>query len=288
MKIVLPQNNLPGLSFSNPESFDFFCSMISRRVGIFCLLLFAVSVAFGQREAVNTLKLPDVEKTINIDDLRASLDSFPESAQKGYLEQFLVPGNDGYIISRFGPRSGRMHYGTDIKMYKGDTVVATQSGVIVRANWGYGFGRLVVIQHRNNIQTYYAHLTSFLKNKGDKVEKGEPIGLAGSTGRARGAHLHFEIRENGKPFDPELVFDFKEERIRDDAFDTESIMALHKKLKPKGYSTNVAVPEYYKVRSGDSLWVISRKFKTSITELCRLNNISENAVLQIGQPLRMY
>ena len=282
------ENNLHALSFSIPESFDFFCSMIFIRGGIFCLLFFVVSVTFGQSKMVTVLNVPNIEHSINVEGFRASLDSFPESAQKGYLEQFLVPGNDGYIISRFGPRSGRMHYGTDIKMYKGDTVVASQSGVIARANWGYGFGRLVVIQHRNNIQTYYAHLSKFLKNKGDKVEKGEPIGLAGSTGRARGPHLHFEMRENGKPFDPELVFDFKEEKIRDDALDTESLMALHKKLKPKGYSTNVAVPEYYKVRSGDSLWVISRKFKTSINELCRLNNISENSVLRIGQPLRMY
>lgn len=262
--------------------------MLRRRGVIFCLLFFTVFLAFGQHRVVDNLKVSDVDKALNIEGFRASLDSFPESAQKGYLEQFLIPGNDGYIISRFGPRSGRMHYGTDIKMYKGDTVVAAQSGVIARANWGYGFGRLVVVQHRNNIQTYYAHLTKFLKNKGDKVEKGEPIGLAGSTGRARGPHLHFEMRENGQPFDPELVFDFKEENIRDDALDTESLMALHKKLKPKGYSTNVAVPEYYKVRSGDSLWVISRKFKTSINELCRLNNISENSVLQIGQPLKMY
>ena len=262
--------------------------MIVIRGGIFCLLLFAVNVVFGQSNIANTLEVPVLEKVINVKDFKASLDSFPESAQKGYLEQFIVPGNDGYIISRFGPRSGRMHYGTDIKMNKGDTVLATQSGVIARANWGYGFGRLVVIQHRNNIQTYYAHLTKFLKKQGDRVEKGEPIGLAGSTGRARGPHLHFEMRENGQPFDPELVFDFKEDKIRDDAFDTESLMALHKKLKPKGYSTNVAVPEYYKVRSGDSLWVISRKFKMPINELCRLNNISESSVLQIGQPLRMY
>ncbi|QIA07040.1 M23 family metallopeptidase [Draconibacterium halophilum] len=262
--------------------------MFRRRGVIFCLLFLAVFLAFGQHRVVDNLVVPDVVKPLDVEGFRTTLDSFPESAKQGYLEQFILPGSDGYIISRFGPRSGRMHYGTDIKMYKGDTVMATQSGVIARANWGYGFGRLVVVQHRNNIQTYYAHLTKFLKNKGDKVEKGEPIGLAGSTGRARGPHLHFEMRENGQPFDPELVFDFKEEKIRDDAFDMESLMALHKKLKPKGYSTNVAIPEYYKVRSGDSLWVISRKFKTSINELCRLNNISENFVLQIGQALRMY
>ena len=186
--------------------------MFRRRGVIFCLLFLAVFLAFGQHGVVDNLVVPDVVKLLDVEGFRTTLDSFPESAKQGYLEQFILPGSDGYIISRFGPRSGRMHYGTDIKMYKGDTVVATQSGVIARANWGYGFGRLVIIQHRNNIQTYYAHLTKFLKNKGDKVEKGEPIGLAGSTGRARGPHLHFEMRENGQPFDPELVFDFKEEK----------------------------------------------------------------------------
>ncbi|MDX8341408.1 peptidoglycan DD-metalloendopeptidase family protein [Draconibacterium sp. IB214405] len=262
--------------------------MLMRRGVIFVLyILLAVNV-FGQYKSAEKLTTPDVTKTLDLEGYKAKLNSFPEEAVGGYLGQFIVPGNDGYIISRFGPRSGRMHYGTDIKMFKGDTVVATQSGVIARSNWGYGFGNLIVVQHRNNIQTYYAHLSKFLKRKGETVEKGEPIGLAGSTGRARGPHLHFEMRENGKPFDPELVFDFKDEKIRDDAAEMESLIALHKRLKPKGYSTNVAVPEYYKVRSGDSLWVISRKFKTPIGELCRLNNISENSVLQIGQPLKMY
>ena len=205
-----------------------------------------------------------------------------------YLSQFLIPGNKGRIISGYGPRSGRMHYGTDIKMNKGDTVVAVNSGEIVRAGWGYGFGNIIIIQHKNNIQTYYAHLSKFLVENESWVNKGEPIGLAGSTGRARGPHLHFEMHENGQAFDSELVFDYDKQQTREDAKDVDTLVALHRKLKPKGYSKNVAVPEFYKVRSGDSLWVISRRFKTSIKEICRLNRISENMVLQIGQPLRMY
>jgi len=218
----------------------------------------------------------------------SSIQDSLKELNSGYLAKFLIPGNDGYIISRFGPRSGRMHYGTDIRMGRGDTIVASQSGTVVRAGWGTGWGNLIILHHKNNIETYYAHQTRFLVKVGDWVEKGEPIGLAGSTGRARGPHLHFEMRENGQAFDPELVFDFKNEKIRDEAYDMESLVALHKKLKPKGYSTNLAVPEYYKVRSGDSLWVISRKFKTPINEICRLNRISENSTLQIGQPLKLY
>ncbi len=255
-------------------------------VSIFIVLTgFSVSAQY-----VNTDELvfvPGLESPMELAEYNSIQDSLKE-VNRGYLAQFLIPGNNGYIISGFGPRSGRMHYGTDIKMAKGDTIVASQSGTVIRAGWGTGFGNLVVIQHQNNIQTYYAHQTKLLVETGQWVAKGEPIGLAGSTGRARGPHLHFEMRENGQPFDSELVFDYNNQNIREEACDMESLMALHKKLKPQGYASNVAVPEYYKVRSGDSLWVISRKFKTSINDICRLNSITENSTLQIGQPLKLY
>jgi len=205
-----------------------------------------------------------------------------------FLCQFLVPGNSGYVISRFGPRSGRMHYGTDIKMNKGDTVIASNKGYVERVAYVSGFGNLVVIRHENNLQTYYAHLSKFLVKQGTWTEKGKPIGLAGSTGRARGNHLHFEIREKGMPFDPELLFDFKNLAIRETAAEAKDMAHLHRILKPRGYSANAAIPEYYKVKSGDSLWAISRRYKTSVKQICQLNNISENTVLRIGQPLKMY
>lgn len=267
---------------------NFHVSLMLRGVFIIFLLFFAVFCGFAQY--VNTDELviiPGRSHPISIEKHNLMQDSLKD-VRKGYLAHFLIPGNDGYIISRFGPRSGRMHYGTDIKMNKGDTVMSSQSGTVIRAGWGTGFGNLIVVQHENNIQTYYAHQSKFLVDTGMWVAKGEPIGLAGSTGRARGSHLHFEMHENDRPFDPELVFDFKNKKIREDAHEMESLTALHKKLKPKGYSTNVAVPEYYKVRSGDSLWIISRKFKTPINDICQLNSISENSVLQIGQPLKLY
>jgi murein DD-endopeptidase MepM/ murein hydrolase activator NlpD len=207
---------------------------------------------------------------------------------QSYLSDFIIPGNKGRVISPFGPRHWRMHYGTDLKMAKGDTVYAVESGTVIRSNWGTGFGKLIVMQHAHNIQTYYAHLSVFIKKAGDWVEKGEAIGLAGSTGRASGPHLHFEIHENGKAFDSELVFNYEDQSIREEAFQENSILAIHKLLKPQGYAQNRAVPEYYKVRSGDSLWVISRRFKTSMKTICQLNHISENTVLQIGQAIRLF
>lgn len=211
-----------------------------------------------------------------------------DSLSTGHFSEFLIPGNNGYIISRFGPRSRRMHYGTDIRMHKGDTIVAVESGTIVRSNWGTGFGNIIIVKHPNHIETYYGHLSKFLKKKGEKVKRDEAIALAGSTGNAKGPHLHFEIHENGKAFDPELVYDFKQHKIRGEAQQEESLAVVHKILRPKGYANKVAIPEFYSVRAGDSLWRISRKYKMSINTICQLNHISANKVLRIGQPLRLY
>jgi len=207
---------------------------------------------------------------------------------KIHFLEFMLPGNGGKIISRFGPRSGRMHYGTDLKMQKGDTVYAICDGVVSRSNYGYGFGNIIIVSHKKNLETYYAHLSEFLVKKGQWVTRGEPIGLAGSTGRARGPHLHFEMREKGKAFDPEMVFDFEKMIIREEAFEAESLAQLHRILRPKGYGKKVAIPEFYSVRPGDSLWRISRKYEITIKEICRLNKIKENSILQIGQALRLY
>ncbi|MFV0592781.1 MAG: peptidoglycan DD-metalloendopeptidase family protein [Draconibacterium sp.] len=259
--------------------------------GFFLFLTLLLVVVFqGKAQYINTDELvivPGHESPVSLAEYSVIKAQEAEEHQS-FLAGFIIPGNGGRVISDFGPRSGRMHYGTDIKMAKGDTVYAVNDGSITRSGWGTGFGNIIIIQHANNLETYYAHLSKFLKKAGEWVNKGEAIGLAGSTGRARGPHLHFEMHEDGRAFDPELVFDFNEQQIRDEARGFETLVALHRTLKPKGYSNNVAIPEYYKVRSGDSLWVISRKFKTPIKELCQLNNITENSVLQIGQPLRMY
>lgn len=261
---------------------------MNKNIILLFLLIFAFTAVSAQYIKTDELVfLPGYEEPISLEEYKQIQDSIQE-LEKGYLAGFLIPGDGGYIISRYGPRSGRMHYGTDIKMEKGDTIVASQDGTVIRSNWGYGFGNLIIIQHENNIQTYYAHLSQFLVTSGKWVAKGEAIGLAGSTGRARGNHLHFEMRENGIAFDPELVFNFSNQDIRNEAVEMESLTSLHKKLKPQGYSTNLPVPEYYKVRSGDTLSAISRRYKTSINSICQLNKISENSILQIGQPLKMY
>lgn len=203
------------------------------------------------------------------------------------LTQFSIPG-DGKVISRFGPRSGRMHTGTDIKMQKGDTIYAAFNGEVNRANYYYGYGNLVVLQHEKDFETYYGHLSKCLVKNGDWVIKGGPIGLAGATGRATTSHLHFEIRESGKPYDAELVFDFENGRVRNEVENIENLAALHNELKPKGYTAHQAITQNYIVRSGDSLWKISKRAKTSINALCQLNDLNERTVLQVGQVLKVF
>lgn len=268
--------------------------MLQKQIFITILFLFTVAIACGQYVNTDSLVfVPGMEEPVSLAEYDEMFRDLTPQTSVDYhstgalLEAFDLPHNNK-VISRFGPRRGRMHYGTDIRMATGDTVRAVFDGKIVRSRYYSGFGNLIVVQHPKNIKTYYAHLSKYLSRTGDWVKKGEAIGLAGRTGRATGSHLHFEIREKDRAYDPELVFDFENNEVRNDVASVNSLEELQRRLIPKGYSVNVGVPQYYKVRSGDSLWRISRKFKMSIKRICSLNRISENATLQIGQPLKLY
>jgi murein DD-endopeptidase MepM/ murein hydrolase activator NlpD len=212
----------------------------------------------------------------------------PGLITSGYiLSRFSLPAR-GKVISRFGPRSGRMHTGTDIKMDKGDTIYAAYDGQVTMAKYYHGYGNMVVLDHGNDLETYYSHLTKCLVKPEKWVKMGEPVGLAGSTGRATTTHLHFEVRENQKPYDSELVFDFENGKTREEVAAINNLASLHKELKHNGYSVNQPVSHKYVVRAGDSLYRISRYTKTTIQTLCMLNNLTENSILQIGQVLHLY
>ncbi|RMG41794.1 MAG: M23 family metallopeptidase [Candidatus Dadabacteria bacterium] len=117
------------------------------------------------------------------------------------------PGN-GYLSSGFGlrvsPFSHRvaMHQGVDISLPYGSQVVATGDGVIEAVRRTRTYGLVVDIKHSNKISTRYAHLSRVFVTEGEKICKGEVVGLVGSTGRSTGPHLHYEVRINKKPHDP--------------------------------------------------------------------------------------
>ena len=112
------------------------------------------------------------------------------------------------VGSRFGYRSdpftggARFHSGVDIKARWGDTVGASQPGVVEFAGWYYGYGNMLIINHGGGVTTRYAHLSSFTVEVGTRVERGQIIARAGSTGRATSPHLHYEVRVDGSAINP--------------------------------------------------------------------------------------
>ncbi|MDC0737500.1 DUF5930 domain-containing protein [Cognatishimia sp. SS12] len=104
--------------------------------------------------------------------------------------------------SGFGMRWGRMHKGADFAGPHGTKIYSTADGVVTKADWGSGYGRLITIRHANGIETRYAHLAKIRVKVGQRVSRGEHIGDMGNSGRSTGTHLHYEIRVNGKAVDP--------------------------------------------------------------------------------------
>ena len=113
------------------------------------------------------------------------------------------------ITSRYGRRKDPInhcrafHAGIDFKGRRGDKVHATGSGVVRRSSFNHGgFGNCIVIRHTNGYETLYAHLSKRLVKIGDRVTRGQVIGLVGNTGRSTGSHLHYEVHYHKKTIDP--------------------------------------------------------------------------------------
>ncbi len=110
---------------------------------------------------------------------------------------------NGVLTSHFGRRGSRMHDGIDIGAKEGTAVHAAAAGEVVYADHRLtGYGRLIIIRHRHDLFTAYAHNQRNLVRKGDKVKAGDVIARVGHTGRATGPHLHFEVRRGPTPVDP--------------------------------------------------------------------------------------
>ncbi|AFY94751.1 metalloendopeptidase-like membrane protein [Chamaesiphon minutus PCC 6605] len=111
--------------------------------------------------------------------------------------------NPARTTSRFGwrthPLTGtrRFHSGIDIGAPSGTPVVATATGTVVSAGWNGGYGKAIVIQHNDTLQTLYGHLSEIAVQPGQQIIQGTVIGLVGSTGNSTGPHLHFETRTPG-------------------------------------------------------------------------------------------
>ena len=202
---------------------------------------------------------------------------------------------------KYGPRRRRQHQGVDLPLKMGDPVYATFCGRVRISQYNKGgYGNLVIIRHDNGLETYYGHLSERLVEPDQWVEAGQIIGLGGSTGRSTGPHLHFETRYYGQSFDPERLIDFKNGTLNRETFllkksffsiysnagqDFEDEIANEEQDKKE--AAEKAAMKYYKIRSGDTLGGIARRYGTTVTNICRLNGIKSTTVLRIGRSLRV-
>ncbi len=114
---------------------------------------------------------------------------------------FIMPVT-GRVTSPYGYRGTEFHTGIDWGANKGTPIYASDGGTVIFAGTKGNYGKLVIIEHEDDVTTYYAHCSKLYVSKGDKVAQGDKIAAVGSTGRSTGPHLHFEIRINGKTVSP--------------------------------------------------------------------------------------
>jgi murein DD-endopeptidase MepM/ murein hydrolase activator NlpD len=114
----------------------------------------------------------------------------------------------GWLSSSMGNRADPLtgekdfHPGLDISADKGDPVYSTADGRVTHAASAGNYGNLVIVDHGYGLETRYGHLSVFKVTHGQKVKRGDLLGLVGSTGRTTGAHLHYEVRASGRILNP--------------------------------------------------------------------------------------
>ena len=166
-----------------------------------------------KQRTYQVLKSRRQEYERNIRELEASSREFELFIKKRGRSTAVSSGRIGWplrgrIVSRFGYRRHplwggfSLHTGIDIAAPYGKPIASADSGEVIYSGWWDGYGKAVVIDHGRGYTTVYGHMSRIYMQTGQKVDKGQVIGLVGSTGFSTGPHLHFEIRYNGKPVDP--------------------------------------------------------------------------------------
>ncbi|MDD2305198.1 MAG: M23 family metallopeptidase [Prolixibacteraceae bacterium] len=208
---------------------------------------------------------------------------------------FVMPVK-GQILSKFGPRHRRMHTGTDIRLNSGDTVRCAFDGRVRLAKVFRGYGNLVLVRHNNGLETIYAHLKAIKVKVNDTIKAGDLIGLGGRTGRATCNHLHFETRLFGEPFDSNKYIDYETFALRSDKviYKNKQFVTDLKDLREKPAPENKLLlasggsgASRHVIRKGDNLWVIAKKYNTTVKKLCAANKITASKTLKVGSVLRI-
>jgi murein DD-endopeptidase MepM/ murein hydrolase activator NlpD len=205
-----------------------------------------------------------------------------------------MPLNTTPITSGFAFRGYRWHYGMDLDLETGDSVKAVFDGVVRIQAWdGGGYGNYILVRHYNGLETVYGHLSKALVTVGTFVKAGQLIGYGGSTGRSTGSHLHFEVRYQGNPINPVLMYDFPGYKLRKDNFTiTAALFNYYSRAlghrssgSRSGSPSRARQTVTHRVRSGDTLSEVAERYGVRVSTLRKLN--PGVRTLQPGKKLRI-
>ena len=211
--------------------------------------------------------------------------AFPDSFYVDCSTFVLPIDHNIKVTSVFGVRGRTMHNGIDLKLQTGDTVRSAFSGKVrIKSYERRGYGYYLVLRHQNGLETVYGHLSKFLVDDNEIISAGQAIGLGGNTGRSTGSHLHFETRFLGQALNPSHIIDFNNGGVpHNDQY------VLYKGNFGKNTNIYTSTSEkivYHRVQKGETLGKIALMYKTSVSELCKLNGLTTKSILRVGQSLR--
>jgi len=149
-----------------------------------------------------------VEETVMVSPVNAVIATGTKKLpDKGSLGTFVSPLEEFVLTSEFGPRWSSQHRGIDMAANYGNSVRASDGGIVTYAGWWGSYGYLVEIDHGNGFKTRYGHNSKILVAVGQVVSQYEQLALVGSTGNSTGPHVHFEIMIDDIPVDPYLYME---------------------------------------------------------------------------------
>ena len=153
---------------------------------------------------------PDFKRSIEDSILRAKVEL--QGSGKSFNEDergldFFFPPVNGTISQSFNAQKN--HFGVDVVTSADEPIKACLDGTVVAAGWIPGEGNILIVQHNNDLVSVYKHCSVLLKNQGDQVLTGDPVGIVGNTGEnTSGPHLHFELWKKGTALNPQEFISF--------------------------------------------------------------------------------
>ncbi|KKI93141.1 hypothetical protein WQ54_06325 [Bacillus sp. SA1-12] len=228
------------------------------------------------------------------------------------LEDNWVQPVDGVITDTFGTRNGN-HKGIDIAAPDGEKIVSVSAGNVKKSYYSDTYGHVVFVEHPEGYETVYAHLSKRLVSEGEKVQKGQTIGIIGNTGISTGTHLHFELHEGEWTYekehalDPIFVFGLSNETVRSEDKQasesskekTESAVFKEETANTELQSTTIIKSQenhgkeqemnkkVITIMKGDTLWKVSQIHKVTVHSLQKWNKL-ESTLIYPGQKLIIY